>query len=332
MARTKNSGWESPGLASTHPSPPQPSRAICSDVATYGSLALDGSLPAQATVAISQHLNSCTGCARYVDQVAKTEALLGVRNGVSGGDPNLAAAGGSDTELRLSGSAGDDPEQVLMRRHAYLTTLARAADPLHADDLVQKTWDHFLGDDPTNLPGKDELTAYLTTEAHTHADGDAATADAWADALTRHHPHNPADLAETDLPADPSQHEDWRVLADLDVLDADADGPELYFPELYGDGPDKGEWAAQPAAWPSITRMLSPEDELQTSELYAVLDTALNELPAPVADAIYLIDIEGHSLSTAVGLLGRDLVDVQRDLVRARNHVRGRVSEYLAPR
>jgi DNA-directed RNA polymerase specialized sigma24 family protein len=322
--------WRSPGLASTHPAPLQPSGANCTDVASYGSLALDGSLPTHATVAIAKHLNSCVGCSRYVDQIAKTKALLGGRNpGLQGGS-DTATAGQSDIEHRFGSSTDDDPELSLVRRHAYLTALARASDPLHADDLVQDTWDHFLRDDPTNIPTTEQLTAYLTSASRNHADVDGATADEWADALTRHHPHNPSDLAETDLPADPSQHEDWRVLADLDALDADADGAELYFPELYGDGPDKGEWAAQPAAWPSITRLLSPEDELQTSELYSVLDAALDELPAPAANAIYLVDIEGHSLNTAVGLLGRDVVDVQRDLVRARNHVRGRVNGYLS--
>jgi DNA-directed RNA polymerase specialized sigma24 family protein len=317
----------SPGLASTHPVPSESRSATCSDVARYGSLALDGSLPAEATVAIPQHLSSCTGCSRFVDQLAKTKALIAGRNPTHEGDTGGTAAGRRNIAHRLNGST--DPEQALVRRHAYLTTLARAADPLHADDLVQDTWDHFLSDDSTSVPSKDQLAVYLTSAAHSHADADAVTADDWAAALTRHHPHNPSDLAETDLPADSSQHEDWRVLADLDVLDADADGAELYFPELYGDGPDKGEWAAQPAAWPSVTRLLGPEDELQTSELYAVVDAALDELPAPVADAIYLVDIEGHSLNTAVGLLGRDLVDVQHDLVRARNHVRGRVNEYL---
>ena len=319
-------------VANMRPAPPQPGGMNCSDVTTYGSLALDGSLLPQATVAISQHLSSCSDCARHVDQMAKTKALLGGRSQGSGGDTSTGKTGLDDIGQRINGSAVTEPEQVLARQHAYLTSLARAADPLHADDLVQDTWDHFLRDDPTHIPSNDQLTAFLTAATQAHAEADRATAEAWADALTGHHPHNPSDLAETDLPADPSQHEDWRILADLDLLDADADGAELYFPELYGDGPDTGEWAAQPAAWPSITRLLSPEDELQTSELHAVLDAALNELPTPAADAIYLVDIEGQSLTTAVGHLGRDLVGVQRDLVRARHHVRNRISAYLMSR
>jgi DNA-directed RNA polymerase specialized sigma24 family protein len=112
-------------------------------------------------------------------------------------------------------------------------------------------------------------------------------------------------------------------------LDPDADQAELYFPDLYGDGPAKGEWITPPIAWPTISQILTPDDETLTAELYSVVDSALEELPDSLGDAVYLIDMEGHSLATASSLLQREASDVQRDLVHARHHVRGRVDAYV---
>jgi DNA-directed RNA polymerase specialized sigma24 family protein len=316
-------------LASTDGTTPEQPMVNCSDVASYGSLALDGSLPVQAAVAIGQHISTCQDCANYIDQIAKTRALLAIR-----GDARPAPEPAAQPEGQATDDAGapDYSPLVLAQNHAYLVTLARATDPAHADDLVQDTWDHFLSASPLTILDRAELAAYLIQSAHDHVRDEEADAQAWADNLVRHHPHNPADLAETDLPADPGGHEDWRTLADLDVLDPDADGAELYLPDLYDDGPNKGEWSVPPTAWPSVSRMLGPDEEAQTAELYSMVDSALDELPAALGDAVYLVDIEGHSLSTASSLLGRSIPDLQRDLVQARNHVRGRVNDYLASR
>jgi DNA-directed RNA polymerase specialized sigma24 family protein len=299
----------------------------CSEVVTYGSLALDGSLPVEASQAIGEHLRACAGCTHHVDQIAKTRALLGARVGARRGPKATPRHGQGDED----DESGRSPRE-LAHRHSYLVTLARATDPAHADDLVQDTWDHFFSADPGNVPDRAELAAYLVRHAHEHARGDEADGEAWADDLAQHHPHNPADLAETDLPADPGGYDDWRTLADLDALDADADAAELYFPDLYGDGPNKGEWRVPPTAWPSVTRMLSPDEEADTAELYSKVDAALDELPDTLADALYLVDIEGHALTTAGSLLGRGVVDLQRDLVRARDHVRGSIDRYLDSR
>lgn len=314
-------------MASIDGSVREPATVDCSDVVTYGSLALDGSLPVEANQALGQHLRACKDCTHYVDQIAKTRALLGARVDARPG-PKASSVHGQGDE---SDESGRSPHE-LAHLHNYLITLARAADPAHADDLVQDTWDHFFSADPADVPDRAALAAHLVRHAHDHAGSDEADAEARADDLARHHAHNPADLAETDLPADPGGHEDWRTLADLDALDADADTAELYFPDLYGDGPDMGEWSAPPTAWPSVTRMLSPDDEAATAELYSKVDAALDELPESLADALYLVDMEGHALTTAGSLLGRGVVDLQRDLVRARNHVRGSIDRYLDPR
>ena len=180
------------------------------------------------------------------------------------------------------------------------------------------------------MPAREDLIRYLIGQLDGHERDEDDAAAVWADSLLAHHPHNAADLAESDLPSDPGSYETLRTLADLDVLDPDADSAELIFPDLYTDGPDKGEWVSPPLAWPSLTRVLGPDDELETAELYSVVDEALDQLPDGLGDALYLVDIEGHSLEMSSSLLGRNASDLQRDLSQARNHVRGRVSEYMS--
>lgn len=286
-------------------------------------MALDGSLPFHMTTELASHVRTCRDCATYLDQMAATSALLGSRAGVR-----------SATAARVSRAHGESNEgpAALARTQQVLMRLALAADPAHADDLVQETWDHFLSDQPTTLPAREDLTRYLLRQLDGHARDEDAEAAVRANSLLAHHPHNAADLAETELPSDPASYDSLRTLADLDALDPDADTAELYFPDLYNDGPDKGDWVSPPTAWPSLTRILGPDDELETAELYSVVDEALDLLPAGLGDALYLVDMEGHSVEAASSLLGRGIPDLRRDLTQARNHLRGRVNEYLSGR
>jgi DNA-directed RNA polymerase specialized sigma24 family protein len=303
----------------------------CGDVVRYGGLALDGSLSLRGAAEIGEHLVSCDACTTYIDQVAKTIALVGLR-----GHTNRAANGSEldrandGHDCVVGGGAEDlDTDAGLARTQSCLLSLARAIDPSHADELVQGVWDETLRDQPATACDRGQLASVLLRRAREHVRDDDARDQAWAADLVAHHPHNAADLAESDLP-DPGSHGDWRALADLDALDPDGDRAELYLPDLYGDGPDRGEWSAPPSAWPSVTRILSPEAEAETAELYSVLDAALDELTSAAADAVYLVDIEGHSLETASSLLGRSTSDLRKDLVEARDHVRGRLDSYLA--
>lgn len=295
----------------------------CSTTVAHGSLALDGSLRRDDVRRLARHAESCDGCATYLGQLATTAGVLASRSAAT-------------MSLAVSAAAKDtapvEPETAIYQSHRALLAMARAADPSHADDLVQDTWDHFLSAPGAATPDREQLTEYLLGLIHRHAVDHEVADDAWATSLVEHHPHNPADLAETDLPADPASFADLRVLADLDGLDADADQAELLFPELYGDRPEVSEWTSPPVAWPSLSRILGPEDEAETSELYSVVDAALEELPPRLADAVYVVDIEGHSIQTASALLGRDIEELQRDLVVARNHLRGRVGTYLTRR
>jgi DNA-directed RNA polymerase specialized sigma24 family protein len=48
-----------------------------------------------------------------------------------------------------------------------------------------------------------------------------------------------------------------------------------------------------------------------------------------VANAVYLVDVEGLSLHDATTTLGSDPKELQRALARGRQHVRGRVDAYV---
>ena len=97
-------------------------------------------------------------------------------------------------------------------------------------------------------------------------------------------PSKASDAGGADLPADASGVTNYRAAADLDQLDIDADRAELFFPDFYDDGPNADSWVSPPSAWPSVNRVLGPDAELQTTELYGVVDAALEQLPSQVAD------------------------------------------------
>jgi DNA-directed RNA polymerase specialized sigma24 family protein len=213
-----------------------------------------------------------------------------------------------------------------------LTRLARAADPTHADDLVQQTWDYFLSQVRTRTPRREELAAYLLRQAATRVTDDDDTREKWADSVLAHHAHSSSEPIDGDLPAGFEAYGSLRDLAELQVLDADADPAELLLPELYSDGSDVGSWVSPPTAWPAVTKFLGPEAEVETEELYGVVDSALDDLPRQVADVVDLVDIQGQGLLSAALVLGRELPDVQRDLARGRNLLRARVGAYLSDR
>jgi DNA-directed RNA polymerase specialized sigma24 family protein len=286
---------------------------------------LDGYLPREDMLDVARHVQNCDGCAAHVGQLAATAAVLGAR---------LRTREFGSAAVASEGQVASDEtrSQTFDQSQRVLAALARAADPEHADDLVQETWDHFLSTKPREVPARDELVGYLMQRIGDRHQQEDLTAGAWADSLLNHHAHNAADLAESDLPPDPGGYGSLHELADLDALDTDADRAELLFPDLYSDGPDSEGWTSPPSAWPSVTRFLGPDAEVETSELYAVVDAALDELPQNLGDAVYLVDIEGHSLQTAGGLLDRETALLQRDLARGRRHVRARVNGYFAGR
>ena len=175
-----------------------------------------------------------------------------------------------------------------------------------------------------------ELSDHLLGHIRTHAHDDETEYSAWADALSHPHRHKAPDAGGADLPADSSGVTNYRAAADLDRLDIDADRAELFFPDFYDDGPNADSWVSPPSAWPSVTRILGPDAELQTTELYSVVDAAIEQMPSQVGDALYLADLEGHTPEAVAGFLGIERDVVLSHLSVGRNHLRGRIDEYLA--
>jgi DNA-directed RNA polymerase specialized sigma24 family protein len=292
----------------------------CRTVASHGSLALSGFLPPSDLSAVAGHLRECGDCATYADQMATVTALVAARQGA----------------LTRPAAAPVVPEpdaaEALEQTQSFLMALARTADAAHADDLVQETWDHFLSGEPWTAPRREELAAYLLQHVDEHRRDEDGIDDDWTESLAPHHTHEGAEPSETDVPAGSEAYGSLRELADLDALDPDADRAELLLPELYGEGEDRGSWVHPPTAWLSSAQLLSPGEEVETTELYAVVDAALDELPSDLGDTLYLVDVEGSPLQSIAATAGRDPIQVQRELARARNHVRGRVSAYLQSR
>jgi len=281
------------------------------DVVLLASLGLDSGLPADSAAHLAEHVRSCRDCTVYVQQMATTKALM------------------SASALRNDDQSPVSAEDASAQNHQVLIAVARASDPAHADDLVQDVWDHYLGRSQGALPNRGELLEYLLQHLDEHQREEDSESEVWADSLLHRHRHNLADLNELDLPPDPGAQHSLRELADLDQLDADADTAELYFPDFYDDGAGRTTWGSPPTAWPTFMRILGPDAELSTVELYSQLDAAFDELPEPVADVVNLVDVEGHSLERAMSLFALSRLDAERYLVIGRNHLRGRISAYL---
>jgi DNA-directed RNA polymerase specialized sigma24 family protein len=288
----------------------------CAKVAAYAGVATSGFLPADDLRAVARHVQGCPNCAEHLSQTAAASTLIGLRMK----SPPVSLAQVAD--------AMQDRDRVGDAQTA-LTLLARQLDPTHADDLVQDTWDHFLEEEPRRMPRREELTAYLLLHAGDHRETDEGNEGEYADAVLAHHAHSGTEAADADLPAGFEAYGSLRELADLDALDPDADEAELLLPELYSDGNDGGNWVSAPTAWPHATQFLGPAEDVQTQELYTVVDTALDELPRAVANAVYLVDVEELSLHDAATTLGKDPKELQRALTRGRHHVRGRVDSYV---
>ena len=70
-------------------------------------------------------------------------------------------------------------------------------------------------------------------------------------------------------------------------------------------------------------------DASHIADLNAVLDKAVGELPEPLAEVLGLVDIQGYPVGDAARALGLNEGAARAALARARNHVRGRLTEYL---
>ena len=194
--------------------------------------------------------------------------------------------------LRELVADADDPRSADLVRHLpQLYSLAVALDPATADDLVQETISRALADPATDT-------------------SDAALAATLAGLAGQRQP------AWESPPTPP--------LGD----DPDADAPELFYPDFYGDAPDPGSWIDLPVAW-GETHVLQPDDELVTTEAYGIVDDALAELDPTDRSLLTLVDIDGVPFGQAVTVLDLTSRDARRRLARARFAVRGALDQYL---
>lgn len=280
---------------------------------------MDGVLPREPTSELARHVEECTACATYLSQTAATSALLSAHARTRSEDAFAADVGnGADSEAR--------------KTQRSLEALARAVDPLHDEDLVQDTWEHFLSSSPNATPTPGELVAELAHRLSRHTEANISDTAQWAESLLRAQRRGPTGRTHFGDPANPISTDVLRSFSDAEPLDPDADSAELYFPDFYRDESDKRQWHPKPVAWPTISRLLGPDAEIQTDELYSVVDAALDELPEDLDKILTLVDLEGISLEAATRRLSLDPAVATQHLVRARHHLRGRVGEYLAAR
>ncbi len=180
-----------------------------------------------------------------------------------------------------------------------LLALARAIDPGNAEDLVQTAYADVL-----ERSGSVELPAVL---------------------------ERLAELAEqqrgTDVDTEPVREDRITEIADTGP---DEDSPdELFYPDFYEETIDLGDWVDSANSWPDGSRVLGPDAEIDTEELYGVVDAALGELPAAQATLLNLVDVQDVPLDVAARTVGLEQAAARKALGTARHRVRRRLHAYL---
>ncbi|MFG1827857.1 hypothetical protein ACGFIJ_35745 [Microbispora bryophytorum] len=273
----------------------------CSDVVRFGGDL--GLAPEHLQDSLTAHLADCPDCASYVSQIATTRELLGRRSGRSG-------PGGVQNDLADDAMpvAEEPPATDAGALRSALLARAELLDPANAEDLAQRSLEVGLALQrrDSRPRGIAELTKIMhaLSDAQVRLDGRSTPA------------------VEVDAAA--------RARADsLDDLNSDADEPELFYPDLYP-GEDRIDgWVGSPNQWPGSAEILGPEEADETEEVYDLLDKALGELPEPFGELLALVDLQGYALADSAQALGLDELSATAALARARNHVRGRLDEYL---
>lgn len=271
----------------------------CIDVVPRASDYLDSVLDPDEAARVMEHLGSCADCNTYLTQLQTTIDVLAHRPAIEIPTQLLEAVGGMATEA----DDGRDLERAFAEHGPRLLALARAIDPSHAEDLVQNTWIRVLQQADPNALDLHSLLSTLSDLADRHTDTDV----------------------ETDLPREDRVTEVSRM-----DPDADTDTAELFYPDLYQEGPDLGAWIESPNSWPGAAQILTPDQDVATTELYGIVDTALDGLPSKEAELLTLVDIEGVPSDLAIRTLELDPATARHELYHARDHVRNRLDKYLA--
>ena len=270
----------------------------CEQVVAAASDFLDDALDPSERADLDTHLSSCENCPTYLDQMRTTVGLLAKRPGVQV-PANLRAA----VNKALEGGGESEVAAAAYEAHSSeLFSIASAIDPARAEDTVETTFVRAM-EEGSSAFALDRLTEILLDIADTPESG----------------------AGQVESVYDHSGSADARIAS----LDADGDSAELYFPNFYSEGIDAGAFEESPNAW-GDSHFLSPEADVETDELYGVVDGALQDLTAFDAAVVTLVDIEGTSREAAAQQLNRSAEDVGAALSRGRNHLRGSVDSYVA--
>lgn len=272
----------------------------CEEIVRQASDYIDGALPATERSAVEDHLKTCDACSCHLSQLRTTINLLAKRPGVVPEGLRQAIDDAIlDVDSRVAKSAG----KAVGEHGPRLLALARALDDEAAEDLVQATWERALVEGPVAFTYQRLVEILLGA-----ADSDRGN------------------LVVDDV--SPSGGEGQLREGQLQELDPDADTAEVFYPHFYGDGPDAGSWVQPPRSWPSET-ILSPEDDLTTTELYDVVDAAISQVGGDGARLLALVDMGGLDSGNAAELLGLEESTARRVLQAARNQVRAALDDYL---
>jgi DNA-directed RNA polymerase specialized sigma24 family protein len=269
----------------------------CAQIVRRASGYLDGVLTDIEKRDFDAHLGGCDSCSCHVSQLRATIGVLGDRPAIA--VPEELRLALVDTMVGLDDRALG--ERAAVEHTSYLLGLAATFDPVSPEDLVQATWLRAF-DEGSGAFTRPRLTQLLVEVA-----------------------------AESDDAPDVGSVYDHDGSADAAVTarDPDADTAELFYPSFYTEGPDAGSWVTPPNVWPAEPRILSPEDDLATAELYDVVDEAIGQLSEQQAQILTLVDIEGESSAHVGSLLGYEPSEVGVALNVARNHVRAALDGYV---
>ena len=273
--------------------------STCSDVVRFGGDV--GLVPAREQESLAAHAASCADCARFVSQIADTRDLLA----------RLPARDGSRRAEHLESAAPQSEASTAdaARLRSVLLSRAELLDPTNAEDLAQRSVE--VGIELQRRDGRPRSAIELTKILHTLSDAQARVDGYSTPAVDA----TAASRARADL---------------LEDLDGDSEEPELFYPDLYPADSELDGWVNSPNEWRGGTQVLSPEEVDEAGEVYSVLDSALSELPEPLGELLALVDLQGDSLADSAQVLGLDEPSGTAALARARNHVRGRLDDYLS--
>ena len=119
----------------------------------------------------------------------------------------------------------------------------------------------------------------------------------------------------------------YRIAANEALMLIRRKRPEVNIEDLQADDPDAELTPHQFVDWSGL-----PEDELLSEEGKKALDDAIQTLPQNLRMVFVMRDVEGLSIKETADALGLTETNVKTRLLRARLHLRERLSAYYVER